>query len=361
MRRATRWIAAAGVCVLSAAPIAAPPATAGGAVQVRTVKGGLNGPSGFTVDPSGDRIWFLERSTGEIRTLDLDTKRTRRWFHIRGVNGSGERGALGIALHPRFPARPFVYVYVTRRHDGNLRNQIVRIRDAGGRGRSMKILMSSPASSSPYHNGGRILFGPDDKLYAIVGEGHAPSNSQDLTRNLRGKILRLDTDGTAARGNPDGKVWAYGIRNSFGFTFDPQNGRMWETENGPQCNDEINRIRAGRNHGWGPNWTCSGSAPANTNNSGPRPRLPRWYFASPIAITGAAFCEGCGIAGLEGELVFGNVNDGTIRRASLSGDRKSISSVSSLIDGGAVHSMEVAPNGRIYFSTASGIFRLAPA
>jgi glucose/arabinose dehydrogenase len=349
------------VCALTATPLAAPPAAAGGAVQVRTVKGGLNGPSGFTVDPSGDRIWFLERGTGEIRILDLDTKRTRRWFDVRGVNGSGERGALGIALHPRFPDRPFVYVYVTRRHDGNLRNQIVRIRDVNGRGRRMKILMSSPASSSPYHNGGRILFGPDDELYAIVGDGHDPRNAQDRTRNLRGKILRLDPDGTAARGNPLGKVWAYGIRNSFGFTFDPATGRLWETENGPQCNDEINRIRPGRNYAWGPSWTCSGAAPANTNQDGPRPRLPQWYFGSPIAITGAAFCDGCGIPGLQGELVFGNVTDGTIRRAILSGDRDDITSVANLVDGGSVHSMETAPNGRIYFSTANGIFRLAPA
>jgi glucose/arabinose dehydrogenase len=325
------------------------------------VKGGLNGPSGFTIDPSGDLIWFLERGTGEIRILDLDTKRTRRWFDIGGVNGSGERGALGIALHPRFPDRPFVYVYVTRRHDGTLRNQIVRIRDVNGRGRRMKVLVSSPASSSPYHNGGRILFGPDGELYAIVGDGHDPGNAQDRTRNLRGKILRLDPDGTAARGNPLGKVWAYGIRNSFGFTFDPQTGRLWETENGPQCNDEINRIRPGRNYGWGPNWSCGGSAPANTNNSGPRPRLPQWYFGSPIAITGASFCEGCGIPGLEGELVFGNVNDGTIRVATLSGDRTDVASVANLVAGGSVHSMETAPNGRIYFSTANGIFRLAPA
>jgi glucose/arabinose dehydrogenase len=346
----------------AAAALASVPSAAGGAtVRVRTVKANLNGPSGFTVDPSGDRIWYLERGTGEVRILDVDTGRTRRWFRIRGVDGSGERGALGIALHPGWPDRPFVYVYVTRRYRGNLRNQLVRIRDDAGRGARMRVLLSSHASSSPYHNGGRIMFGPDGKLYVVIGDGHAPRNSQDLTRNVRGKILRLDPDGTAARGNPFGKIWAYGFRNSFGFTFDPATGRLWETENGPACNDELNRVRAGRNYGWGPEATCEGSAPRNTNRSGPRPRLPRWYFPSPIGITGAAFCDGCGLPGLEGDLVFGNVVDGTIRSASLSDDRLDVTGVASVIDTAGVHSIEVGPEGRIYFSTASGIFRLAPA
>jgi quinoprotein glucose dehydrogenase len=356
MRSIPRLVAAAGVFLLLVAAVA--PAAAG--VQVRRVAGNLNGPSGFAVDPSGDRIWYLERGTGQVRILNLATGRTRRWFHIRGVDGSGERGALGIALHPRWPGRPFVYVYVTRLQRGNLRNQIVRMRDVDGRGRRMKVLLSSPASSSPYHNGGRILFGPDDKLYAVVGDAHAPRNSQDLTKNVRGKILRLDPDGTAARGNPRGRIWAHGFRNSFGFAFDPDSGRLWETENGPQCNDELNRVRPGRNYGWGPEWTCSGAAPRNTNNSGRRPRLPQWYFPSPIGITGAAFCDGCGVPRLEGRLVFGSVVDGTIRRATLSDDRLRITRVSSVVDTGGVHSMEVGPSGRIYFSTPSGIFRLTP-
>src|SRR5207253_952063 len=66
-------------------------------------------------------------------------------------------------------------------------------------------------------------------------------------------------------------VYSYGHRNSFGLAFDPKTHDLWETENGPECNDEINRIIPGRNYGWGPSENCTGTAPQDTNNSGPRP------------------------------------------------------------------------------------------
>src|SRR5207245_1865655 len=132
-----------------------------------------------------------------------------------------------------------LYVYVTRRDSrfGPIANELVRIRDNGGRGSSMKVLFRSPVSSATNHNGGRIVYGPDRKLYIVIGENGDPANSQDLTGNVRGKILRVKAagnraDGRAARNNPFGnRIWAYGIRNSFGFTFDPQTGRLWETDN----------------------------------------------------------------------------------------------------------------------------------
>src|SRR5436853_562581 len=77
-----------------------------------------------------------------------------------------------------------------------------------------------------YHDGGRSMFGHDGKLYAVIGEGHSPSNAQDLTNNA-GKVLRMNADGSVPSDNPfPGKlIWTYGLRNSFGFTFDPQTGR----------------------------------------------------------------------------------------------------------------------------------------
>ena len=111
-----------------------------------------------------------------------------------------------MAVHPAWPDQPFVYVYATRNAGGNLRNQIVRIRanNHGGawKGVGMKVLLSAPASNDPYHNGGRIEFGPDGRLYAIVGDGHDSTNAQDVTSNLRGKMLRLRTDGGVPADNP---------------------------------------------------------------------------------------------------------------------------------------------------------------
>jgi glucose/arabinose dehydrogenase len=344
--------------------VAAAPRPAGTTFKAVPVKTGLNGPSGFTFGPSGN-IWFLERGTGEVRILNRKTGATHRFFAISHVDGSGERGALGIALDPAFPTKPVVYVYVTRRWNGHIRNQLVRIRKVGRTGTDMKILLTIQGTAGSYHDGGRLLFGPGGKLYLIVGDAHDDANAQDLSDNLRGKILRLDRDGSGASGNPHGRIWSFGHRNSFGFTFDPKTGRLWETENGPSCNDEINLIAKDGNFGWGANQDCStGSAPQNTNNSGPSPRrLPKTYFPSPIGITGAEFCVSCGLgAGVAGDLVFGDVNTSSIRAVNMNATRTGFSTAPRILlatGTGGVHSLEVGPKHRIYFSGPNGIYRLA--
>jgi glucose/arabinose dehydrogenase len=343
---------------------AAAPAAAA-AIKIVPVKTGLNGPSGFTFSPKGN-IWYLERPTGEVRILNPKTGADHLFYKIASVNSAGERGALGIALDPSWRTQPFVYVYVTRTWNGALRNQVVRIRNDGGHGTHFRVLLSTPPSAIGYHNGGRIRFGPDHKLYVMVGDGHNSSNAQDRTSNLQGKILRLDRNGTAAAGNPFGRIWSFGNRNSFGFTFDPKTGRLWETENGPECNDEINLIVRGGNYGWGASQNCGGTAPGDTNNSGPKPRrLPKTYFPTPIGITGDAFCLACGLgASVSGDLVFGDVNTGSIRAINMNASRTGFSAPSRVLltpSTGGVHSLEIGPNHRIYFSGPNGIYRLAAA
>jgi aldose sugar dehydrogenase len=366
--RAAKTLAGALTIVLTAALIAsvvAGSAAAGAGVGTVKVADGLNGPAAFTFTPKGT-IVYLERATGEVRFRNPTTDFDRLFFRIRGVSGAGERGALGVALHPRWPEKPFVYVYVTRRADGRLRNQIVRIRDRGGRGAGLTTILTTPASSSPYHNGGRIMFGPDGKLYAIVGDGHNARNAQDRTGNLRGKILRMNPDGSVPGTNPmiggrRSRIFAFGIRNSFGFTFDPAQGNLWETENGPECNDEINYVRPGDNYAWGPGQSCP-----DTNQDGPEPRRqPEVTFSNTIGITGAAFCDGCGLAGRDGDLLFGACCDGgLVRRVSLNAARDDVvGGPITMLDapGGSVYSMEVGPNGSIYFSDNDSIYRLLDA
>jgi glucose/arabinose dehydrogenase len=227
------------------------PASAGARIRAREVVGGLNQPVAFTFGP-GRKIWYVEKGTGQVRIHDLDTGADRLFVMVRGVNGDGERGMLGIALHPSYPAKPLVYVYATRSADGRLSNQILRYRDDQGSGVNRTVLFTSVAGGSSYHNGGRIAFGPDGMLYAIVGDAHDSTNAQDTANEDRGKIIRIEPDGDVPSDNPFGdRVWAFGIRNSFGFAFDPRTDELWETENGPSCNDEINRIRGGENYGWG--------------------------------------------------------------------------------------------------------------
>ena len=335
------------------------PAIAAPGVRAVRVAKNLASPVGFTFTPTG-RLVYLERNTGWLRFRNLQTGIDHRVHRVSNVNFDGERGALGVAVHPGWPTQPFVYVFVTRNTSVGLRNQVLRIRVQNGRV-GVRKLLSVAAGPASNHNGGRILFGPDTRLYVVIGDNAVSANSQDRTGNLRGKILRLNPDGSVPANNPFGKrIWAYGIRNSIGFAFDPQNGRLWESENGPSCNDEINRIVRGGNHGWGPSESCP-----NTNNSGPTPRiLPKYTFVSTVGLTGLAFCDACGLgAGLDGDLLVGAVNDGIIRRFDLNAGRTGFDAGPLLVldRPGPVLSLEVAPNGRIYFSDFGAIYRLAPA
>lgn len=358
-RRGARRAIGLGL-VLCTAVVLGGRTSAGADVSAREVVGGLDQPVAFTFGP-GHALWYVEKTTGEVRTYDLDTERDRLFYHVAGVDGQGERGMLGIALHPDYPAEPYVYVYATRSVSGNLRNQILRITARDGEGVRRRVIFSSPASSSPYHNGGRLLFGPDGMLYAIVGDGHDAGNSQDLSGNDRGKILRLTPDGDVPATNPEDALWwAFGIRNSFGFAFDPLEDRLWQTENGPACNDEVNRIRKGGNYGWGPSATCDGASPGNTNGDGPSPIRPALFYEETVGITGIAFCDGCHLgARSQGRAFFGAVNDGGLRRVTLNARRTGVRR-DVLVYGhdGGILSIEVGPGGSLYFSDFDGVYRL---
>jgi glucose/arabinose dehydrogenase len=138
---------------------------------------------------------------------------------------------------------------------------------------------------------------------------------------------------------------------------------LWETENGPSCNDELNRITAGRNYGWGPSNTCDTppDPPRNTNQDGANPVQPLRWYSPTIAPTGAAFCTRCGLGSASnGKLLFGAYNTGEIRRIKLTSDRLSVASQQVVYDhDGGVLSVERAPNGRLYFSDEGAIYRLA--
>ena len=367
-RRRTSPRAASAILALALLPAltvagTVPQAHAATTISAHKIVGGLNWPAAFTFTPNG-KIFYGERFTGEVHLYNPTTGGNRLVFTIPRVvdNSNGEQGLLGLALHPQYPQKAFLFAYATRNVNGGRYDQIVRIALNGGVGTSMRVIFSGSTTSGTYHDGGRILFGPDGYLYAVMGEAHTRSNAQNLS-NPAGKVLRMTTNGQAPAGNPgfaDPLIWSYGLRNSFGFTFDPRTGSLWETENGPECNDEINRIVKGRSFGWGPSESCSGSAPRNTNRDGPNPVLPLRWYTPTIAPTGTAFCDGCGLGGAsEGALFFNSWDDGEIHRLLLTPDRKGIASDRVVYrHGSGLVSMEVGPDGRLYFSDAGAIWRL---
>src|SRR3989449_8659357 len=132
--------------------------------------------------------------------------------------------------------------------------------------------------------------------------------------SLLGKVLRMNSDGSAASDNPfygtgswENRVYTYGHRNMFGIAWLPVTGRAYVTENGPACNDEVNLLAAGSNYGWGPNATCGNppSPPTNTNRDGPTPVLPLDWWTPTIAPTNAAFYTGSLLPQSRNDLMFG--------------------------------------------------------
>ena len=354
------WVAAIAVALtFMAEPSQAREAPA--AIGAVPVASGLNWPAGFTFASDG-RIFYGERYTGQIRIFDPVGGSNTLFFTIPNISTQGEQGLLAIALDPNFQTtRPFVYAYATRSTPNGLRNQIIRVKYVGGVGSSPKIIFSSDTVAGPYHDGGRTEFGPDGYLYTVVGEAHDSSNSQNLN-NTAGKILRMDGNGQAPPDNPHppSLIWSYGHRNSFGFTFDPLTGKQWETEAGPECNDEINLIKKAGNFGWGPTETCSGQPPQNTNQDGPNPILPLAWFTPTVTPVGTAFCVGCGLgSGSEGTMFFGENNTGNVRQVVLTPDRMGISSITTVYTHSqGVVSMEVGPDSALYFSDSGGIWKL---
>ena len=364
----TRLIARALGITLVAALIGgvASPATA--AVKVVKVAGGLEGPAAFTFTPKGT-IVYLERASGKVRFRNPRTGFDRVFFNIKGVSGAGERGALGVALHPRWPTEA-VRVRLRdpigqreapqpdRAHQGASRPRR-RAPDAGVDARptpTARITTEGASRSAPIASSTR----------SSVTDTR-PRNAQDLTKNLRGKILRINPDGSVPGSNPRlggrrSHVFAFGIRNSFGFAFDPETGRLWETENGPGCNDEINRIRRGGNYAWGPSESCP-----NTNRDGPAPRrLPLGQLREPDRHHRSGVLRRMRSRRTRGRPALRRVlrrREASPRRRSMARARTSWADRSrcSPLPADAILSMEAAPNGRIYFSDFTAIYRLRQA
>jgi glucose/arabinose dehydrogenase len=309
----------------------------------------------FAFAPGGNEIFYVERFTGEIRRAAVDGGADRKWAKIGGVATQGEQGVLGIALDPDWDSGPdqqWVYVYYTERQP--LRNRIVRLRKTGKGGVLRQRLASIPATT--FHDGGVIHFGPDGKLYAVTGDAGQPARAQQAS-NLGGKVLRLEENGNRPGDNPlrGSKAFSIGHRNSFGFAFDPKTGSLWQTENGPECDDEVNLVLAGHNYGWGPASSCP-----SISESGPDPQQPKLTINPLIAPTGAAFCDGCGLgAGVEGDLLIGSYLPDRIYHLSINAARNGIDGQDVLYtNNGPVLALERAPDGRVYFSDSRGVYRL---
>lgn len=219
--------------------------------QPEVVAQGLDTPWAIAFLPN-DVMLVTERK-GTVQKREKGKLAEGSTITVPGVQEVGEGGLLGIAAHPDFTQKPFVYFYLTARANGeNTTNQVVRMRYQNGALSQPEVILNNiPGASN--HNGGRIAFGPDKHLYIGTGDAQEPSRAQD-TKSLAGKILRVTDEGKPVAGNPfNNEVYSYGHRNVQGLAWDP-NGQLFATEHGRSGIrsglDELNIIMAGKNYGW---------------------------------------------------------------------------------------------------------------
>ncbi|MEV4347812.1 glucose/sorbosone family PQQ-dependent dehydrogenase [Actinoplanes sp. NPDC049596] len=222
----------------------------------RVVADGLSAPWEVLRGPDG-YLWVTERTAGRVLRIDPGSGARTVVGTVPSRAAGTQDGLLGMALD-----LPYVYLAYT---DGPL--NVVRYTYAAGRLTDPKdVIVGLPATID--HVSGRLVLGPDGKLYLTVGDGGAnqferacnpnqaqelPASASDFT-HYQGKILRINPDGSVPADNPllagvRSHVYSFGHRNAQGIVFDPA-GRLFSTEQGPKTDDELNLIRAGGNYGW---------------------------------------------------------------------------------------------------------------
>lgn len=170
------------------------------------------------------------------------------------VVANGESGLLGVTVDPQFQQNSYVYLYYTSSNGNRISRFILN-----GTLQNETVLLDNIPSAS-IHNGGRIKFGPDGKLYATTGDANNRSSAQD-TNSLSGKVLRLNKDGSIPSDNPfKNYVYTYGNRDPQGLAWNSANGVLYETEHGETMDDEVNILVPGGNYGW-PLFQGNASAP----------------------------------------------------------------------------------------------------
>ena len=219
-------------------------------VKVETVAENLNIPWSIAWTPDWT-IFFTERN-GDLRIIQDGIVSEKPILSLEV--GGEEGGLLGIALDPNYSDNHYVYLYYTSNDFLSNQNKVVRYVESNLKLTEDKILIDN-IPGGPYHDGGRIKFGPDGKLYIATGDAGNGSLAQDKN-SLGGKILRINSDGTIPEDNPfsNSPVYSYGHRNPQGLDWDRE-GNLVATEHGPSgfrgvAKDEINVIKPGANYGW---------------------------------------------------------------------------------------------------------------
>jgi aldose sugar dehydrogenase len=369
-------------------------------LKVEIVFQGLNFPTSMDFLGPND-ILVLEKNEGTVQRVVNGTMLEDPLLRVN-VSGSAERGLLGMAVSKRNDST-FVFLYYTESGEkGNINpaakalgNRLYRYELVNNTLIKPKLLLDLPATPGPAHNGGRVVIGPDDNVYLVIGDINSvhTHTGATMTQNMRdglppdgrGGILRVTQDGNVV---PNGGIlgdklplslyYAYGIRNSFGIAFDPITKKLWDAENGPSFGDEINLVEPGFNSGWGqvqgiwkPNHDNEGNItlhPDGLVDFGGKGRyaLPKFIWNQTVGPTALTFINSDKLGPkYKNEILVGDFNQGRIFHLHLNKSRTGFDLDNPLADNianrnselkgiilgqgfGGITDLKVGPDGNLY-------------
>ncbi|NYT18334.1 MAG: PQQ-dependent sugar dehydrogenase [Methanobacteriales archaeon] len=293
--------------------------------QTEVVADNLEVPWAMAFLPDG-RMIFTERP-GRVNILEGN--QVKLVANIT-TTANGESGLLGVAVDPKFDQNRYIYLYYT---SGNF-NRVSRFILNEKLENETIFLDNIPASQ--VHDGGRLKFGPDGKLYITTGDASQRDLAQDKN-SLAGKILRMNPDGSVPTDNPFGNyVYSYGHRNPQGIAWG-SDGIMYSSEHGQTKNDEINIIVNGSNYGW----------PVIEGNQ----TFPG--MVTPLRVFTEFTLAPSGLAYYRGSLYQTGLRGNQLRQIKLSADGKTVVGEEALLqDLGRIRDV-VEYNGYLYISTSN--------
>jgi glucose/arabinose dehydrogenase len=305
--------------------LAAPSITKDSNLKVEALVNGLSSPTSM-VFIDNNNILVLEKG-GQVRLVSNGVLQDKPVLQV-SVDTESERGLLGIAIMNSSNGgndivtasatninnnnnKKIVFLYYTESNGTDLQNRVYRY-NWNEQTQSLinpTLILDLPALPGPNHDGGKLAIGPDHYLYAIIGDLNHRGKLQNIKDgpdpDNTSVIFRVKpNDGSAPMDNPFikdpnnavHKYYAYGVRNSFGITFDPLTGNLWQTENGAGSYDEINLLKPGFNSGWikvmGPQSRNEGvNTDQLVNFPGSHYMDPVFSWKTPVAVTDIEFLK----------------------------------------------------------------------